>query len=147
MKRMKRLAVALGLAAGLTSASPADAQTLYTCGDGTVRSVQSVTENVVTQIVPRNPDNPVKSKHQTTRERKPSAYLVTVQLYGVVYTGQSPADAPWNLDPTLLGTDEAILVCANDGQMILDRRDGTDYRAKIVRAGRDTRARKSTGTR
>ena len=143
---MKRLAIALILAAGLAFASRADAQTLYTCGDGTVRNVQTVTETVVTHTQEEY-GNLADDESVTVGETKVTAYVVTVQLHGTVYEARSSAAAPWNLDPTALTTGEAILVCANDRQIVLDRLDGTDFRATIVRAMPAPTLKAALGTR
>jgi hypothetical protein len=67
-------------------------------------------------------------------ERKRDGYfLVTVELNGTVYTGRAKADAAENFDPATLATSEMIAACINDTQMVLDRLDGTDFRARVVR--------------
>lgn len=125
---------------------PADAQTLYTCGQGTVRSIETIT-----QMVGRPPAtftiDPL-GEPQELVERQPNephaAYLVTVKLFNAVYVGEAFASDPENFDPRDLKEDEPMSICVNHDQMVLDRGDGTDFRAKIIRS---ERIRRPTGTR
>ena len=128
------------------SLGTADAQTLYTCGQGTVANVQTITQmvgpplKVITidpfgeaqQLVERRPDEPRQ------------AYVVTVRLFDVVYVGQAFAGSPENFDPTRLEKNERVSICVNGQQMILDRGDGHDFRAPLLRSGSFQRP---TGTR
>ena len=131
---MRFLVIAGSLAVALMLATPAGAQTLYTCGAGTVRAVEAVAGNEITPVVREIADQSQEGSIVTeiVFERKPIAYLVTVQLRDNVYTARAAAGVPWNFDPTSLAVDDAVLVCANDRQMVIDRLDGTDYRASIV---------------
>lgn len=104
MTQFTRIAIAAGVAAALLLPSSTDAQTLYTCGQATVREVKKVDYE----------------------------YQVRVELADAVYVGRSAGDAPWNFDPTQLAIGQPIAACASGEQMVLDRLDGTDYRAKIV---------------
>jgi hypothetical protein len=65
-----------------------------------------------------------------------TAYVVTVQLFNVKYTAESFTDVPENLDPTKLTENEPISICVNRDRLILDRRDGTDFRANLIRTER-----------
>lgn len=120
------------------SLRPAEAQSLYTCGDGTVRNVQTVVEMVAGPPVVSMPDRwgePVQ--HVELLPAVPrEAYVVTVQLFNVKYTSESFTDVPENFDPTKLTENEPISVCVNRDRMILDRRDGTDFRANLIRTER-----------
>ncbi len=122
---MHRLAIVL-LAAGLVIPPAANAQTLFSCGQGSVRRVQSITEESAGRAVGLEP----RSDHDLRR-----SYLVVVQLNDLVYTGRSSADVAWNFDPTSLVIGQEVSVCANDTLMVLDRQDGTDYRARVVSIG------------
>jgi hypothetical protein len=102
MKRLALVHAAAALAAALTGPPEADAQTLYTCGQGTVRSVQSITE-IVTRRTVTTPIRGDKSlRVEPTSREEHRRYLVAVRLNDLVYTGQSSADASWNFDPTVL---------------------------------------------
>jgi len=120
------------------SLRPAEAQTLYTCGDGTVRKVQTVVEMVAGPPVVSIPDRwgeplqHVEFMPAVPRE----AYVVTVQLFNVKYTAEAFTDTPENFDPTRLTENEVVSICVNRDRMILDRRDGTDFRANLIRTER-----------
>jgi hypothetical protein len=124
---------------------PADAQTLYTCGDGIVRDVRTVIEMVEGPPVISTPDRwgePLQ--HVQLPPAAPrEAYVVAVQLFDVKYTGEVFTDVPENFDPTKLSDNEIISICVNRDRMILDRRDGTDFRANIVRTDRVRRVNTS----
>ena len=129
------------------SLGTANAQTLYTCGEGSVRTVRVITEMVAQppfvvtidplgepqQLVERAPDEPRQ------------AVLVTVQLFHDMYTGEAFTANPENFDPTELQQDETIAICINRDQLILNRGDGREFRARIVLAERA--AARPLGTR
>lgn len=121
---MNRLAIAFfALAASLAQPLMADAQTLYTCGVATVRSVRSISENLSDLALDAQPGASSESR---------LSYVVTVQLEDMVYAGRSDAGVSWNFNPTELASGQAISACANDSMMVLDRGDGSDYRARVV---------------
>jgi hypothetical protein len=125
---------------------PAEAQTLYTCGQGTVRAVETITQMVGRPLATFTID-PL-GEPQELVERPPDepspAYLVTVKLFNAIYTAEAFANDPENFDPTRLTENDPISICVNRDQMVLDRGDGTDFRAKIIRA---EHVRRPTGTR
>ena len=132
---MKSLFVGGALVAAFMLAPAAEAQSLYTCGEGTVRQIEIIPGHENVPVVIELSDADADEGSMVTEiviEKKPDAYVVTVQLRDVVYTGRSSADVPWNLDPRTLTKDQTIQVCANSREMVLDRLDGTDYRGAIV---------------
>jgi hypothetical protein len=120
------------------SLRPAEAQSLYTCGDGTVRKVQTVVEMVAGPPVVSVPDRwGEPGEHVELMPPVPrEAYVVTVQLFNVQYTAESFSDVRENFDPTKLTENDAVSICVNRDRMILDRRDGTDFRANLIRTER-----------
>jgi len=116
---------------------PAEAQTLYTCGEGTVVGVQTIVEMVVGPPVVFTTDK--WGEPQQLVELLPpaphSAYVVTVQLFGVRYTAEAFTDTPENFDPTELN-DDAISICVNRDRLILDRDNREHFRANIIRVFR-----------
>jgi len=120
------------------SLRPAEAQSLYTCGDGTVRNVQTVVEMVAGPPVVSTPDRwgeplqYVELMPAAPRE----AYVVTVELFNVKYTAESFTNVPENFNPTKLTENEPISICVNRDRLVLDRRDGTDFRANLIRTER-----------
>ena len=114
---------------------PAEAQTLYTCGEGTVVSVQTIVEMVAGPPVVFTTDK--WGEPQQLVELPPpaphSAYVVTVQLFGVRYTAEAFTNTPENFDPTELNEDDTISICVNRDRLILDRDNRQDFRANIIR--------------
>jgi len=116
----------------------ANAQTLYTSGEGTVRSVQVITEIVAQPPVVHTID-PLGEPQQLVEpapDEPRQAVLVTVQLFKVAYTGEAFAAAPENFDATELHEDDAIVIRINRDQLILERADGSQFKARIVRSER-----------
>jgi len=120
------------------SLRPAEAQSLYTCGDGTVRNVQTVVEMVAGPPIVSTPDRwgePLQ--HVELMPAAPrEAYVVTVELFNVKYTAESFTNVPENFNPTKLTENEPISICVNRDRLVLDRRDGTDFRANLIRTER-----------
>ena len=135
---MRFITITLFSIVATLSARPAGAQTLYTCGDGSIRSVRMITEMVAQPPVVITID-PLGERQQLV-ERAPDeprqAVLVTVQLFNTLYTGEAFTADPENFDPTRIDESETISICVNRDRMILDRSDGTDFRANIVRIER-----------
>jgi hypothetical protein len=143
---MRFITITLFSIVATLSVRPAGAQTLYTCGDGSIRGVRMITEMVAQPPVVVTID-PLGERQQLV-ERPPDeprqAVLVTVQLFNTLYTGEAFTADPENFDPTRIDESETISICVNRDRMILDRRDGTDFRANIVRI---ERIKQPTGTR
>jgi hypothetical protein len=116
----------------------ANAQTLYTSGEGTVRGVQMITEMVaqppVVHII--DPLGEPQQLIEPAPDAPRQAVLVTVQLFNVIYTGEAFVADPENFDATQLQEDEAVAIRVNRDQLILERGDGSEFRARIVRAER-----------
>ena len=116
----------------------ANAQTLYTCGEGPVQGVRMITERVAGPLVVLTID-PLGEPQQLV-ERAPDeprqAVLVTVQLFDVAYTGEAFAADPGNFDVTQLQEDQVVAICVNRDQMTLTRGEGSEFRARIIRTDR-----------
>jgi hypothetical protein len=128
---VKRLAILIYVATHLLSASVVDADPLYTCGEGTVRRVQSFIQTIRDET--QQGIQPYSRWALDTSGDAATSFLVTVELKDRAYVAQSSADSRWNFDPRRLLIGQAIAVCTNSSQIVLDRLDGTDYRAKVVR--------------
>jgi hypothetical protein len=143
---MRFITITLFSIVATLSVRPARAQTLYTCGDGSIRTVRIITEMVARPPVVVTID-PLGERQQLV-ERPPDeprqAVLVTVQLFNTLYTGEAFTTDPENFDPTRIDESETISICVNRDRMILDRSDGTDFRANILRI---ERIKQPTGTR
>jgi len=131
---MTRLLHVAGLATTLISHSPAVADTRCTCGAGVVRAVQRVTETTIRETTTAGRSasgGPVTVGHGAERHQR-QVYLVTVRLGDRLYTSASPGDPNGTLDPLDLAAGDAIGLCVNAAQMVLERPNGTDYRAPLA---------------
>jgi len=139
---MKRLVLILG--ALLAAPLAAGAQQTHTCGTGTLRNTEAITETFATPTQSRVTTKRDKDGERkvlidsTPREARKKKYVVEVQLEDVVYTAESAGNF-WNYDPTRLVINDPVGVCVVDKQIILKRPDGKDYKAKITRAVRSER--------
>ena len=135
---MKRFIRSVGaLAAVAMWNAPADAQTWFTCGRGTVRSVQAIHETVTRDTVTtrRDEEGDVTTVPDRTDQQRRTIFAVTVQLGDRLETSESAGDPYGTLDPMRLAPGDPIDICVSPRQMILERPDGTDYRAPVVRTG------------
>ena len=131
---MTRLLHVAGLATTLISHSPAGADTRYTCGVGIVRAIQRVTETTLRERVTTGREATSGSMviDDAAERHQRQVYLVTVQLGDRPYTSASPGDPNGTLDPLRLAAGDAIGICVNGIQMVLEHPDGTDYRAPLA---------------
>ena len=132
MTRLLHVAV---LATTLTWSAPATAHTTYSCGQGTVRGVEAIDETITRETLSTRRDDdgeprPFVTRTDTTHRR---SYVLTVQLKDWLYTSESPGDPTGTLDPLRIVAGDAIGICVSAAQMIVERPDGTDYRAPVVR--------------
>ncbi len=131
---MRRLLHVAGLATILFSQIPAAAQTRYTCGSGVVRAVASVTETVVreTTTTERDEAGDVMAIVLAPEQRQRRSLVVTVQLGDRLYTSAPAGDPNGTLDLLRLADGDAIDVCVNGVQIVLERQDCTDYRGPLA---------------
>lgn len=124
---MNRFAMIVG--ALLVTPLAADAQTPYTCGTGTLRDVEAITETIATPTqthvrTKRNKHGDREAWSETTSgEARKKKYVVQVQLENMVYTAESSANF-WNFDPARLVINDSVGVCVDGKRIILRRPDG-----------------------
>lgn len=136
---MKRLAMTL--LSLLVFASSAAADTGAVCGVATIKDVVVVTETVPQSTITvhdkdKKPGDQ-RSSFTTPTARQSKKYLVTIRLNDIVYTVESPANAPWNFNPTRYVINDSVSVCVIKDRVTMKRPDGKDYKTKIVRAARE----------
>ena len=127
---MKRLLHGAALAATVICHSPANAQTIYACGRGTVRGAETLTEVVTPETItirPGTDDSPVIEIRDGRLRR---AHVVTVQFGDRLYKSQA-AGANGTVDSLGLEPGDPIDICVSRTEMILERPDGSAYRAAI----------------
>jgi hypothetical protein len=140
---VKRLLHVAALTTTVIAYAPLSAETRYTCGHATVRSVQAVTETITRNVVTtrRSEEGDIDTIVEQISEARRRSYVLTVGLRDRLYTSASTGDPYGTLDPLQLAAGDPIDVCVDDVQMIVERPDGTDYRAAIVPAANADRAR------
>jgi hypothetical protein len=154
---MTRLTGAGFLAATLLSTLPAQAQTQYTCGMGTIRGIETAFDTGSARTaesagspwgMKRSPFNSFDASPEVVElaedTKTEKIFLVTVQLDDGLYTGRASEATQENPDPARLAVDGRVSVCVNKTQMILDSLDGKDYRAKLVRKVRGQKSETAT---
>jgi hypothetical protein len=104
MQFLKAVAAAALVVAA--SGSDASAQTAYTCGIGTFQSAREID----------------------------GSFEIRVQLGLMLYTVTAPAGLAWNADPTHFVPDSIVDVCASAAEVIVDTRDGKDFRGALARS-------------
>jgi hypothetical protein len=138
---MKRFAIAGCLTALLMSVSPAGAQTVYMCGMGTIRSMQTVVDAGVKQAPPGIAERRMMRFNGALQPRplssqKHGSYLVAIQLDDVVYTGRSSHVSAGMADPGRFAINREVPTCIDEGELVFGRSDGTSARTTIVRTTR-----------
>lgn len=115
--------------------APASAETTYSCGQGTVRTVEATDEAVTRETITtrRGEDGGVETFVMRSDTLHRRSYVLTVQLRDVLYTSESAGDPYGTLNPLRIVAGEPIDICVSATQMIVERPDGTDYRAPVVR--------------
>jgi hypothetical protein len=146
---MNRLLHGAALAATVICHTPASAQSLYRCGQGAVRRAETVSETVTPETITIRPGGDPDGLAAAGRngEQQRRSFVVSVQLGDRLFTSQSSGDPYGTLDPLRLEPGDAIGICVNDTQMVLERPDGTDYRAPLVRQAAAAREPRKSGTR
>ncbi len=137
--------IAVSVALAALASSPVAAQSSI-CGTAMLRDVEVVTSRVpqstITSVHTRRKNENTSGEravdvYTTPAERQTKAYVVTVRLNDVVYTGESSGNEFWHFDPTRLVINDPIDACVSDGRLRLRRPDGKEYKTKIVRVVRD----------
>jgi hypothetical protein len=136
---MKRFAIAGCLTALLMSVSPAGAQTVYVCGMGTIRSVQTFAG--VKQAPPGIAERRMMRfngglEPRPLSSQKHGSYLVAIQLDDVVYTGRSSRVSAGMADPGRFAINREVPTCIDEGELVFGRSDSTSARTTIVRTTR-----------
>jgi hypothetical protein len=114
--------------------SPAFAQPTWACGAGTVRRIEAIDEAVTRQTIRthRAEDGGVETFVAASDTRYRRSYVLAMQLGDALYTSESAGDPHGTLDPLRIVAGETMHICVSATQMIVERPDGTDYRAPVV---------------
>jgi len=130
---MKRLLHGATLAATVICHTPANAQTIYSCGQGTVRGAETLTEMVTPETITTRSGTDDSYVIEIKDGQLRRTFVVTVQLGDRLYMSQA-AGASGTLDSASLEPGEPIDICVSRTEMLLERPDGSAYRASIGRS-------------
>jgi hypothetical protein len=132
---MRKTLTAAFLAVGVIAATPAQSQTLYSCSEGSIQDVRSLTEVALARTAGTSRNSASLPSPERIFEDPGAGHLISVELHDRVYTGYF-VSTPGRFDAARLTTNDDVTVCVNGGQIIVDRLDGTDYSGRIVRTER-----------
>jgi hypothetical protein len=134
---MNPVAIVLLLIVLLLGAGRVDAQLAYACGTGTVDRATTVTESGrVPNLSAAEEAVQPEAPSAITARSTPTHHVVAVRFGDRLYIARAAVHLPWNFDPTTLEPHEPIAVCASHRDLVLDRLDGTDFRASVIRIER-----------
>jgi hypothetical protein len=136
---MNRFAIAGCLAAALMSSSPAGAETLFVCGMGMLRHVETLLEPVATHPSGTIAERRVREGGRqllvnASSPRRTKSYLVTIELDGVRYTARSADDALRTSDPTRFRVNTAIPTCLDEDLLMFRPTGSETLKTTIIEA-------------
>jgi hypothetical protein len=145
-QNMTRMAAPIYFATMLLPVGAIAAPKNGVCGTGTLIDVQAHVEVIQTgtiehgrEIVKKNGRKEYDS-YSTSSLQKQTTYTVTIVLDDLTYTAQSQQILSFGFKPTSLVVNDPIGACVRGSTLALERPDGKEYRAHIVRAARVPRA-------
>jgi hypothetical protein len=116
------------------------------CGIGTLIDVQAHVEVIQAAAIEHGRETVKKDggreyySYSAPNLQKQTTYTVTVVLDDLTYTAQSEMILGFGFKPTSLVVNDPIGVCVRGGKIALERKDGKEYRARILRVARVPRA-------
>ncbi len=119
------------------------------CGIGTLIDVQSHVEVIQDGTIEHSRETVRKNgrreydSYSLPNVRKLTTYTVTIMLGELTYTAQSEPRIGFGFKPTSLVINDPIGACVRGSTLVLERPDGKEYRAHILRAARGLREDKS----
>lgn len=112
------------------------------CGIGTLIDVQAHVEVIDAGTIEHGRETVKKNggreydSYSTSNLQKRTTYTVTVALDDLTYTAQSEQILGFGFKPTSLVVNDPIGACVRGGTLALERPDGKEYRAHILRVAR-----------
>ena len=116
------------------------------CGIGTLIDVQAHVEVIQAGTIEHGRETVKKNgrkeydSYSTSNLQKQTTYTVTIVLDDLTYTAQSEQIFGFGFKPTSLVVNDPIGVCVRGSTLALERPDGKEYRARILRVARVPRA-------
>ena len=121
------------------------------CGTGTLIDVQAHVEVIQAGTIGHSRETVKKNggkeydSYSTSNLQKQTSYTVTIVLDDLTYTAQSEQIFGFGFKPTSLVINDPIGACIGGSTLALERPDGKEYRAHILRVARVPRADQSAG--
>jgi hypothetical protein len=150
-KRMTRMAASIYFATMLLPVVAIAAPKDGLCGIGTLIDVQAHVEVIQAGTIEHGRETVKKNgrkeydSYSTSNLQKQTTYTVTIVLDDLTYTAQSELIFGFGFKPTSLVVNDPIGVCVRGSTLALERPDGKEYRARILRVARVPRADRPAG--
>ena len=115
------------------------------CGIGTLIDVQAHVEVIQAGTIEHGRETVKKNgrreydSYSVPNRQKQTTYTVTIVLDDLTYTAQSELIFGFGFKPTSLVVNDPIGVCVRGSTLALERSDGKEYRARILRVARVAR--------
>ena len=115
------------------------------CGIGTLIDVQAQVDVIQVGTIEQGRETVKKNggkeynSYSTSSVQKRPIYTVTIMLGDLAYTAQSEPIFDLGFKPTSFVINDPVAACIRGGTLALQRPDGKEYRARIVRAARGPR--------
>ena len=116
------------------------------CGIGTLLDVQAHVEVIQAGTIEHGRETVKKNgrreydSYSAPNLQKQTTYTVTIGLDDLTYIAQSELIFGFGFKPTSLVVNDSIGVCVRGSTLALERPDGKEYRARILRVARVPRA-------
>ena len=139
---MNRITVPIYLATMLFPLAMMGSPKNRQCGAGTLLDVQVNVETIHAGTSEHGQERVKKNGkkeydgYSTAYMRKQTTYTVTVRIDDIIYTAQSEDIFGFGFKPTSFVVNDPIGACLRGNTLGLERPDGKEYRARIVRAVR-----------
>ena len=143
---MNRMTASLYFATILIPAVAIGAPKDGVCGIGTLIDVQARVEVIQAGTIEHGRETVKKNgrreydSYSAPNLQKQTTYAVTIVLDDLTYTAQSELIFGFGFKPTSLVVNDPIGVCVRGSTLALERPDGKEYRARILRVARVPRA-------
>ena len=148
---MTRMAAPIYLATMLLPVVAIAAPKSGVCGTGTLVDVQAHVEVIQVGTFEQSRETVKKNgrrgydSYSTPNLQKQTTYTVTIVLDDLTYTAQSEQILGFGFKPTSLVVNDPIGACVRGSTLALERPDGKEYRAQILRVARVPRADRPAG--
>jgi hypothetical protein len=144
-KRMTRMAASIYFATMLLPVVAIAAPKDGVCGIGTLIDVQAHVEVIQAGTIEHGRETVKNGRREydsysAPNLQKQTNYTVTIALDDLTYTAQSELIFGFGFKPTSLVVNDPIGVCVRGSTLALERPDGKEYRARILRVARVPRA-------